>query len=166
MQLLKRIVCFFIMIVITGCGAKSVVTDSETYAGEYFLNFSDVPSIAAYLDMDWVDITTLYEDENRLVFSFPRNFDYGDDTEVTDREYAEMLEAEGYAYEVLDATISSQINLEDDAYTISIIHFGSREESETTINFHDEFIELRKGDIPNIDRIADKDNNIFDISKK
>jgi hypothetical protein len=136
-------------------------TPAEDFSGADFKNYQDVPNIVAYLDMKPDDIRGLHEANDRLIFCFAKDFVYQEDGVLTDLDYAEMLETQGFAFTSRDATISNTFELENEAFKISIHHVSPDEE------MRKEFIGLHLNDIRGIDKFAEGDENvIFDIARK
>lgn len=152
---MKKLTLLVLLFALVGCNSSTAAT--EDFSGEYYKNFPDVPNLAYYLELDEDSVTVLSEDENQLVFActVDESLDIHDETIVSYANYARALEADGYSLDVLDATISSTIVLENDSYTISLTSFSDMEA----------YKELHADDISNTDTLT-SENLLFELTQK
>lgn len=151
---MKKLPLLVLLFALVGCNSSTAV--NEDFSGEYYKNFSDVQNLANYLELDTETITVLTDDENQLAFActVDDSLDMHDEAIVSYANYARNLEAEGYSSDVLDATISSTLVLENDSYKISL----------TSISDMEAYKEV-DSDVSNIPALT-TENLVFELTQK
>ena len=82
--------------------------ETETFLSEYYVNYPDVKNMVKYLNISLDDVKVFEETESRLLFGY-----HEDSSKELHRKYVDMLENEGYKWDLSDGTVVS-------AYTFNI----------------------------------------------